>query len=95
MARHLTRVKRVRLETGALSDAEREALRFNFETAALGTVAEAAELDIVECPARAICPACLSEVMIMHHDQACPHCQAQPLTPVEGETLRVTELVAM
>lgn len=93
-ARSLTRVKRVRLETGALSTTEREALRFNFETAARGTVAEAAELDIVECPAKAICPACLSEVMIMHHDQACPYCQARPLTPIDGETLRVTELVA-
>ena len=93
-ARRLTRVKRVRLETGALSIREREALRFNFETAARGTVAEDAALDIVECPTRAMCPACLSQVMMTHHDQVCPHCGEHPLTLVDGETLRVTELVA-
>ena len=92
--RRLNRVSRVRVETGALDAAEREALRFNFETAARGTVAEAAELDIVEHPARAICPACLREVMMTFHDQACPYCQAQPLTPVDAEALRITELVA-
>ncbi|MEJ2565708.1 MAG: hydrogenase maturation nickel metallochaperone HypA [Gammaproteobacteria bacterium] len=93
-ARHLTKVSRVRLETGALSAAEREALCFNFETAARGTVAEAAELDIVEQAAEAMCPVCLSKVAMTHHDQACPHCQARPLTPLVGETLRITELVA-
>jgi hydrogenase nickel incorporation protein HypA/HybF len=93
-ARQLTRVKRVRLETGALGAAEREALRFNFRTAAQGTVAQDVELDIVECPAKAMCPACLAEVMMIHHDQACPHCRAWPLTPLDGETLRITELVA-
>ena len=92
--RCLTRVSRVRVETGALGAAEREALRFNFETAARGTVAEAAELDIVEHSVRAICPACLRQVMMTHHDQACPYCQAQPLTPVDAESLRITELVA-
>jgi hydrogenase nickel incorporation protein HypA/HybF len=94
LARRVTQVKRVRLETGALSAAELDALRFNFETAARGTVAQDAELDIVACAAKAICPECLSEVMMTHHDQACPQCQAWPLTPVDGETLRVTELVA-
>jgi hydrogenase nickel incorporation protein HypA/HybF len=93
-ARRLTRVRRVRVETGALDAAERDALCFNFETAARGGVAEGAELDIIEHPAKAVCPACLSEVMMTHHDQACPRCQARPLTPLDGETLRVTELVA-
>jgi len=92
--RRLTRVSRVRVETGTLSAAEREALRFNFETAARGTIAEAAVLDIVEHPAQAICLACLREVMMTHHDQVCPYCLAQPLTPVDAEALRITELVA-
>jgi hydrogenase nickel incorporation protein HypA/HybF len=93
-AQCLTRVSRVRLETGALNAAERESLRFNFATAARGTVAEDAVLDIVEAPVKALCPNCLSEVMITGHDQACPHCQTQALTPLDGETVRITELVA-
>ena len=94
VARHLTSVKKVHLETGALSDSEREALRFNFDTAAKGTVAEDAELDIVECPAKALCPVCLSEVMMTQHEQVCPRCHSSPLTPIDGETLRITELIA-
>jgi hydrogenase nickel incorporation protein HypA/HybF len=93
-ARQLAQVKRVRLATGVLNDTEREALRFNFKTAAQGTVAQDAELDIDECPAQALCPSCLREVMMTHHDQVCPHCHTGPLTPIDGETLRITELVA-
>lgn len=93
-ARQLTRVSRVSLETGALSAVEREALCFNFKTAARGTVAQDADLDIKECPAKALCPACLAEVTMIHHDQACPHCNASPLTPLDGQALRITELVA-
>jgi len=94
LARQLAQVKRVRLATGVLGAAEREALRFNFKTAARGTVAQDAELDIDECPAKALCPACLREVLMIEHDQACPYCQAWPLTPLDGEALRITELVA-
>ncbi len=93
-ARQLTRVSKVSLETGALSATEREALRFNFKTAARGTVAQDAELDILECPAKALCPACLAEVTMTHHDQTCPQCNASPLTPLDAEALRITELVA-
>jgi len=92
--RQLRRVSRVRLETGALSAAEREALRFNFQIASQGTVAQGAELDIDECPTQAFCPGCLSNVMITFSDQACPRCQMQALTPLGGEVLRITELVA-
>ena len=91
--RQLTRLIRVRLETGMLGAAEREALRFNFKTAARGTIAQDAELDIVERPAEAMCPACLAQVLMVDHDQACPHCRTSPLTPLDGETLRITELV--
>ena len=93
--RQLTRVKRVRLETDMLGAAERDALRFNFKTAAEGTIAQDVELDIVERPAQALCPACLAEVTMLDHDQACPHCRTSPLTPLDGETLRITELVAI
>ena len=93
--RQLIRVKRVRLETDMLGAAEREALLFNFKTAAEGTIAQDAELEIVERPARALCPTCLAEVMMIDHDHVCPRCRAAPLTPLDGETLRITELVAI
>ena len=91
--RQLTRLIRVRLETGMLGAAEREDLRLNFKTAARGTMVQDAELDIVESPAESMCPACLAQVLMVDHDQACPHCRTSPLTPLDGETLRITELV--
>ena len=94
VARNLTSVKKVQLETGVLSASERVALRFNFDAAAKGTVAEDAELDIVEHPAKALCPVCLSAVMLTQHEQICPQCHSSPLTPIDGETLRITELIA-
>ncbi len=93
-SRSLTRVHRVRVETGALGHAEREALRFNFTTAAQGTVAQGAELDIADLPIKALCPVCLVESLVTDHDQACPQCNAWPLTALEGGALRITELVA-
>lgn len=94
-ARHLTRIKRVRVELGALAGIEDEALRFNFRAAALGTIAHEAELEIVTRPDRAWCPQCHAEVDVINHIQACPVCKSQPLTPLDREALRVTELVAM
>lgn len=93
-ARRLTRVKRVRLELGALAGIEDEALRFNFRAAAQGTVAQDAELDIVSCPDRAWCPQCRAEIMVASRDQPCPACKSWPLTPLDHEALRITELVA-
>ena len=93
-ARELTQIKRVRLELGVLAGIEDEALRFNFRAAARGTVAQDAELDIVSCPDRAWCPQCRAEVVVANRDQACPVCNTMPLTPLEPEAVRITELVA-
>ena len=52
------RVKRVRLEIGALSCVAPEALRFCFDVATRDTIAEGPALQIDEVPARAFCPDC-------------------------------------
>lgn len=91
--RRLTRVSRVRVETGLLNDAERAALQLNFQSAAQGTIVQDAQLIIDECPARVLCPHCLNEVLITQHDQDCPLCHGAPLLPGHNETVRLTELV--
>ena len=49
------RVRRIRLEVGRLSAVLPDALRFCFDAAAAGTVAEGANLEIIEVPGRARC----------------------------------------
>jgi hydrogenase nickel incorporation protein HypA/HybF len=51
----------VRVRVGALTAVVPEAMRFCFELAAEGTVAEGARLDIERCPAVARCRSCGAE----------------------------------
>jgi hydrogenase nickel incorporation protein HypA/HybF len=51
------RVKRVVLEIGKLTAVSAEAIRFSFDVCRADTVAEGAELQIVETPGRARCQA--------------------------------------
>ena len=48
-------VKRVKLEIGVLSGVEADAMRFSFDMAMAGSIAEGAVLDIVETPGQAWC----------------------------------------
>jgi hydrogenase nickel incorporation protein HypA/HybF len=68
------RVATVVLEIGALAGVEREALEFCWELAAKDTVAEGADLQLVEIPAAAWCEPCLAEVPIHSRIDLCPRC---------------------
>ena len=56
------RVRRVRLEVGALAGVDPDALRFAFEALAPERLGSA-RLDLVESPGRAWCEACRAEVL--------------------------------
>lgn len=86
------RVRRVRLRIGALSHAEPEAIRFCFQAAARGTVAEGAHLDIEHVPAEATCLGCGSQVTIGRRGAPCPHCGGHGLQLTAGDELRVEDV---
>ena len=85
-------VRTVRLEIGALAAVECEALRFAFDVVKRGSVAEAAELDIVHVPGAAWCMQCSRSVAIAGRGDPCPECGSWQLQVTGGGEMRVKEL---
>jgi hydrogenase nickel incorporation protein HypA/HybF len=89
---HYARVRKVWLEIGPLSGIETEALRFTFDVAAKGTLAEDAKLEIIETEALGWCLPCERVVPIRQRFDACPRCGAHQLQVTAGEGMRIKEL---
>ncbi len=87
-----TRVHQVRLEVGRLSGAEPEALRFAFGPATEGTLAEGAELVILQVPGTGLCRACGAEVEIEARFDPCPACGEGFVDVTGGTELRIKDL---
>ena len=86
------RVTAVRLELGALSHVEREALRFCFDAVANGGLANGAVLEIDTTPGAAWCMPCEARVALAQLGDPCPQCGGWQLTVVAGEEMRVKEI---
>lgn len=87
-----SRVKTVWLEVGCFSGVEIQALRFSFDVVAQGTLAEAAQLEILELPGQAWCMACGQTVEVTQRFDACPRCGGYHMEVTGGAELRVKEL---
>lgn len=86
------RVERVRLELGALSCAEPQALRFCFDAVTRGSLAEGAALDIAVVPGRAWCWDCEAVRSLTDRAAGCPACGGHRLRVEAGDEMRVKEL---
>lgn len=86
------RVRVVRMEIGALSCVEPEALRFAFESASAGTCAEGARLDIVAVAGEGECVACGIRAAMETAYDLCPKCESRPLRVLRGTEMRVRDL---
>jgi|SRR5208282_3702792 len=84
-------VRRVVLEIGKLSAVLPDAIRFCFDLCSEGTVAEGAQLDIIELPGRARCRACAGAVLLEQPFGQCP-CGCSDLEWLAGEELRIKEM---
>lgn len=87
-----SRVRVVRLDIGALSHVEPEAIRFCFEAVARGGVAESARLDIVRSPGEGWCLDCAKSVGVEERFAPCPECGGYHVHVTGGEDMRVQEL---
>lgn len=87
-----TKVKTVRLEIGALSSVEPEAMRFCFDAVMRGSLADRARLEIIDIEGRAWCRQCGHHVVIRQRYDACPACGGLPLRVDSGEEMRIKEL---
>lgn len=89
---HFSRVQRVCLEIGVLSCVDPEALRFAWASAALGSCAEGAELELLSTPGQGVCPACGQRSTMETLYDLCPHCDGVPLQACQGTEMRVKDL---
>jgi hydrogenase nickel incorporation protein HypA/HybF len=86
------RVSLVRLELGALSQVEPEALRFSFDVVTRGTLAEGAQLEFLPIAGRAWCMPCGESVVLPRLGEACPRCGSYQLQVTEGDEMRVKDI---
>ena len=90
--RGFSSIRRVVLRLGAFSHVEPEALRFGFEVASRGTIADGASLDIDIVPADAWCMRCSHGVMLSGRGDPCPDCGSHQLITQGGEEMRLAEM---
>lgn len=86
------RVIVVRLEIGALSHVEPQALSFSFEAVSKGSMAEGATLEIERTPGQAWCHDCMKPIEIDRLGDACPSCGGYKVQVTGGEEMRVKDL---
>lgn len=86
------RVKTVWLEIGQLACVEPEALRFGFDVAMRGGIAEQARLEIVETAGQGRCGKCGREFTLAALYEACPECGSYDVEVTGGDGMRVREL---
>lgn len=91
-AQRFTAVKTVRLEIGRLAAVEPDALRFAFDVVKRGSLANDAQLDIVDVPGAAWCLRCCEVVPLSARGDACPRCGSFQMQVSAGDELRVKEL---
>jgi hydrogenase nickel incorporation protein HypA/HybF len=80
-------VARVRVRVGRLHHVHPEAFDQSFSVAAMGTVAEDAEAELVLLPVRARCDSCGSDWDADEPPLACPTCQSVAVEVVGGDEL--------
>jgi hydrogenase nickel incorporation protein HypA/HybF len=86
------RVKAVRLEIGRFAGVETEALRFGFDVVTRGSVAEGADLIIVDMPGRGFCFDCAESVELADRLDPCPRCGGGKIAPSGGDAMRIKDL---
>jgi hydrogenase nickel incorporation protein HypA/HybF len=92
ISQHFTKVTRVTLEIGKLSCVEPEALRFGFDVVMKGSLAEQAELIIVECRGLGQCLQCQRQTIMESLYAPCEHCGHPFVTVMQGAEMRIKDL---
>lgn len=87
-----SRVASVRLELGALSHVEVEALRFCFDAVTRGGPAAGARLDVVTTPGEGWCMPCGARVPVATFGDGCPNCGGYQVEITGGTEMRLREI---
>ncbi|MBI5331256.1 MAG: hydrogenase maturation nickel metallochaperone HypA [Betaproteobacteria bacterium] len=87
------RVTEVRLEIGALSGVEVEALSFCLDVVLKDSVADGAKVELERLPGQGFCIACGQSVEIAALYDACPKCGSYQVQATGGTEMRVKDLL--
>ncbi len=89
-----TRINRVRLTVGGLTDVVPDSLQFAWECLTPGTPAEGAVLEIRETAGRSVCLECGTEFDHDKFDRRCPvpECGSFMSSVIQGNELRVDDV---
>lgn len=91
-SQHFRRVRSVTLEIGQLAAVEPEALRFAFDSVMRGTLADGAQLEMIETPGGGRCTECGATVVMPAPYSLCPDCGSPRIQIVVGDRMRVVDL---
>jgi len=86
------RVHAVWVEVGSLAVIECDAMRFNFDIVARGTLAEDAQFNIIEVDGSAWCLPCGAKVVMQRFGDPCPKCGGYQLQVLDGKQIRIKQL---
>lgn len=87
------RVTEVRLEIGALSGVEVEALTFCLDVVLKNSIAEGARLELEKVSGRGYCLGCGETVPVNALYDACPKCGSYQVQATGGTEMRVKDLL--
>jgi len=87
------RVTEVRLEIGALSGVEVEALSFCLDVVLKNSVADGARVELERLPGRDFCLDCGESVEMQALYDACPKCGGYQVQATGGTEMRVKDLL--
>jgi hydrogenase nickel incorporation protein HypA/HybF len=87
------RVTEVRLEIGALSGVEIEALTFCLEVVLKDGIAEGARIELEKVPGIGYCLGCGETVPVLALYDACPKCGSYQVQATGGTEMRVKDLL--
>lgn len=85
-------VRTVWLEIGQLAGVEAEAMKFCFDAVVRDSIAQDAQLVIIETPGQAWCLHCAEVVHVQALYDACPKCGSHQVQVTGGNEMRVKEL---
>ena len=86
-------ISRIEVEIGTMAGVELEALKFCWDSAIRGTMANQAELVIHPVKGEAHCLDCRKDFSIEHLFATCPHCNSFRYRVSKGKELRVSSLM--
>ena len=87
------RVTEVRLEIGALSGVEIEALTFCLDVVLKNGIAEGARIELEKVPGTGYCLGCGETVPVLALYDACPNCGSYQVQATGGSEMRVKDLL--